>query len=82
MPEQTASVVTDATIQELSDKGLHWMLFCQVFWNIQTLGFYNTCSNCLTLKEPSKLQQTTLLVFFYFYLSKKIRHDVSCESSA
>ena len=29
----------------------------------------------------AKLQQTTLL-FFNFYLSKKIRIDISCESSA
>ena len=26
------------------------------------------------------MQQATLLYFFYFYLSKKIRLDVSCES--
>ena len=35
--------------------------------------------------SQTKLQQTTLLFFlflFYFYLSKKIRLDVSCESFA
>ena len=31
--------------------------------------------------RQEKLQQTTL-IFFYFYLLKKIRLDVSCESSA
>ena len=40
----------------------------------------------LTLKAPRKLPQTTLLFifffFFHFYLLKKIRLDVSCESSA
>ena len=33
------------------------------------------------LKRQAKLQQTTLL-FFYFYLLKKIWLDISCESSA
>ena len=35
----------------------------------------------LTLKHQAKLQQTTVLCF-YFYLLKKKRLDVSCESSA
>ena len=29
-----------------------------------------------------KWQQTTLCLFFYFYLLKKIRFDISCKSSA
>ena len=41
----------------------------------------NVLTRLLTLKALNKnLQQTTL--FFYFYLSKKIRLDVSSESSA
>ena len=35
----------------------------------------------LTLKAPSKIAADDNC-FFYFYLSKKIRLDVSCESSA
>ena len=34
------------------------------------------------LSAKQKLQQTTLYFPFYFYLSKEIRLDVSCESSA
>ena len=34
---------------------------------------------CINVKQ--KLQQMSLY-FFYFYLSKEIRLDVSCESSA
>ena len=36
----------------------------------------------LTLKAPNKNLQQTTLIFLNFYLSKKIRLDVSCESSA
>ena len=36
----------------------------------------------LTLKAPSKIAADNPIIFFYFYLLKKIRHDVSCESSA
>ena len=36
---------------------------------------------CLTLKAPNKIAADDTL-FFYFYLSKEIRLDVSCESSA
>ena len=36
----------------------------------------------LTLKAPYKNCRRRHLIFFYFYLSKKIRLDVSCESSA
>ena len=37
----------------------------------------------LTLKEPSKIAaDDTLCFFFYSNLSKKIRLDISCESSA
>ena len=37
---------------------------------------------CLTLKEPSKIAADDTFIFVYFYLPKKIRLDVSCESSA
>ena len=37
---------------------------------------------CLTLKAPNKNCNRRHLIFFYFYLSKKIRLDVSWESSA
>ena len=36
----------------------------------------------LTLKAPSKIAADDTFIIFYFYLSKKIRLDVSCESSA
>ena len=36
----------------------------------------------LTLKAPNKNLQQMTLIFCYFYLSKKIRLDVSCEFSA
>ena len=35
----------------------------------------------LTLKTPNKIAADDILIF-YFYLSKKIRLDFSCESSA
>ena len=35
----------------------------------------------LTLKAPNKMAVDDILIF-YFYLSKKIRLDFSCESSA
>ena len=35
----------------------------------------------LTLKAPNKIAADDILMF-YFYLSKKIRLDLSCESSA
>ena len=35
----------------------------------------------LTLKAQTKIAADDILIF-YFYLSKKIRLDVSCESSA
>ena len=35
----------------------------------------------LTLKVPSKIAADDAL-FFFFYLLKKIRLDISCESSA
>ena len=38
----------------------------------------------LTLKEPNKIADKDTLIhlyIFYFYLSKKIRLDVLCESS-
>ena len=35
----------------------------------------------LTLKAPTKIAADNILIF-YFYLSKKIRLDFSCESSA
>ena len=40
-------------------------------------------SNFNPLKNQAKLQQTTLLFiyFIFFSLKKKIRFDVSCESS-
>ena len=44
----------------------------------------------LTLKEPSKIAADNTFIFVYFYcpkkimfdISKKIRLDISCESSA
>ena len=36
----------------------------------------------LTIKEPSKIAANATSIFFYFYLSKKIRLGVSSESSA
>ena len=36
----------------------------------------------LTLKAPNKNLQQMTQIFCYFYLSKKIRLDVSCEFSA
>ena len=38
--------------------------------------------NNLTCKAPNKNLQQTTFYFFYFYLPKKIRLDVSSESSA
>ena len=35
----------------------------------------------LTLKEPNKIPADDILIF-YFYLSRKIRLDFSCEPSA
>ena len=37
-------------------------------------------SNVLTLKAPTKIAADDILIF-YFYLSKKIRLDISNESS-
>ena len=39
------------------------------------------CHSSEPVKRPEKLQQT-ILFFCYFDLSKKIRLNVSCESSA
>ena len=36
----------------------------------------------LTLKVPNKNCNRRHFIFFYFYLSKEIKLDVSCESSA
>ena len=36
----------------------------------------------LILKAPSKIAADDTFIIFTFYLSKKIRLDVSCESSA
>ena len=36
----------------------------------------------LSLKAPIKIAADDTIIIFYFYLSKKIRLDVSCESSA
>ena len=46
------------------------------------LPFSNVCDTILTLKAPSKIAADHTLNFFNFYHSKKIRLDVSCESSA
>ena len=35
---------------------------------------------CLLLKAPSEIATDDTFIFFYFYLLKKIRLDVSCES--
>ena len=41
-----------------------------------------TVSALLTVKRPSKTAaDKTFFIFFYFNLLKKIRLDVSCESS-
>ena len=47
----------------------------------KTLKLYIIYS-ALTLKAPSKIAADDTFIFFYFYLLKKIRLDVSCESSA
>ena len=36
----------------------------------------------LNLSLPSKIADDNTFIFLYFYLLKKIRFDVSCESSA
>ena len=36
----------------------------------------------LSLEAPIKIAADDTIIIFYFYLSKKIRLDVSCESSA
>ena len=38
--------------------------------------------NCPNIYQPLKRQTKIAALFFYFYLSKEIRLDVSCESSA
>ena len=42
---------------------------------------YGTHRTLLTLKAPNEIAADDIL-FLYFYLSKEIRLDVSCESSA
>ena len=41
----------------------------------------NSSNRKLTLKEPSKIGADDTYSFSYFYLLKKMRLDVSCESS-
>ena len=36
----------------------------------------------LTLKESSRIAADDTFIFFYFYLSKKLKLDILCESSA
>ena len=47
----------------------------------QTIHVVTKIYSFKPLKSQAKLKQTTLL-FFYFYLSKKIWLDDSCESTA
>ena len=42
---------------------------------------FTVFSNVLTLKAPKKIAANDIIIF-YFYLSKKIRLNVSSESSA
>ena len=53
-------------------------------YQIQTKTYIkvNGMGTLLTLKAPSKIAADDTFIFFYFYLLKKIRLDVSCESSA
>ena len=49
--------------------------------HLTTVQVLKESSHGLTLKALNKIAADDILIF-YFYLSKKIRLDVSCESSA
>ena len=50
----------------------------------KTHTYHKISHSYLTLKAPNKIaaDDTFIYFIFYFYLLKKIRLDVSCESSA
>ena len=67
-----------ALLQEVSNQPLHYLPFCSIFITIMVIIL---CVPSLTLKVPNK-NCSSRHFNFYFYLSKKIRLDFSCESSA